>query len=83
MTDKDISMTNVSAWALWLLGGVAIALEVWSGRNWVGHLGILSGAAAATLHVRGFFCQQGEMLRNAYQVGRDAARAEVPVQRIR
>lgn len=76
-------MTNAAAWSLWFLGGVAILANALGMPDWLGHFGMVLGAAAGTVHIRGFFCAQAEMVRNAYNLGRDAAGTEVPFQRTR
>jgi hypothetical protein len=50
---------------------------------------IITAAAAATLHVKSFFCSTKDSMERAFQIGRDKGRLEaleerdVPLQRVR
>ena len=90
MQDRKVSLASSIAWALWAVAGMLVLADLGMTRDDIGHLGIVVGAAAATIHVRSFFCAYALGYREAYRMGRDAGRGEaitekagLPVQRIR
>lgn len=70
MSDKAISINTVVAAVMWVLAVALVSIDVFSAEN-TGDLGIVMSAGAATVTVRGFFCQQFERERNAFGIGRD------------
>lgn len=74
-------MYSVASWILW--GAAALLLGVsWIAQNpHVGMVGLASSAAAATVTTRCYFIAQTEMMRAAFDLGREAGSGSV--QRIR
>lgn len=79
MTDRtlNINLGCVAAWCAWVAAFTLIL------GGWVldypppSRLGLGLSALAATLTIRCYFVRQNEMLRNAFELGRDAAAARV------
>lgn len=58
MMDRQISATESSAWLLWAVAGVVVSVDLFvSTSDDLGHCGLVAAAAAATLHVRSWFCR--------------------------
>lgn len=78
MQDANISAHAVASGALWTLSAVTIGLELFSPTfEDVGFLGVVLGAAAGTLQIRGFLCERAtEALRDAFEFGRETGRQE-------
>ena len=80
-------MTNVIAWAAWIVGAALILLDLWVTDDDLGHLGIMIAAIGHLVHIRAMFCSQAAHMKQAFELGRDAGRLEavpsnVPPQRI-
>ena len=79
VTDRSVSLGCVVAYGLWaatvalLLVGTLFHGLTW--QNW----GLACSAGAATATVRQYFVRQNRMMRNAFELGRDAAVAATPL----
>lgn len=87
MEDRKLSATSTAAWACWAVGVALIAVDLFLLSDDLGHVGVTLAVAGALLHGRALLCQQSEMMRNAFELGKDAGREEalslVPPQPIR
>jgi hypothetical protein len=79
MTDSELTISVGRAFAV-VAYGVAVALIVlmWTtGDKRLGITGLVVSGAGAVALVRSYFVQFGQTVRNAYELGRDSARASV------
>lgn len=78
--DRKVSAGCVVAWGLWsttaLLLGVSLLVPHEAGLA-VGRFGLACSVAAAVAHIRTFFVAQSKHLKNAFELGQDAARADI------
>lgn len=79
MSDRTFSVSYFSAcaYAAWVLVVALVATFCLVGALQYGILACASSALAATLSIRGFCAQVGANLHAAFELGRDAGRAEV------
>ena len=79
-------MTNLYAWAAWIVGASLIVFDLTSSDDDLGHLGIMIAAVGHLAHIRAMFCSQAKHMKQAFELGRDAGRLEavpsMPPQRI-
>lgn len=73
MQDKRVSLTGISAAALWVLSVAMVIVDVFTDVN-SGDLGIIAGLGAATLTIRGYFVDLAAREQNAFEIGRDSVR---------
>ena len=66
----------VAATLAWVAVVVLIGLAALVQNRYLGHAGLAMSAAAATLTIRCFICYQTQMMRNAFDLGRDTGRQE-------
>lgn len=79
MQDKSVSVSlyGLATLVAWSLVGLLVATFSIVGTLTYGVLACSGSALAATLSVRGFCCRLAAELHNAFELGRDAGRAEV------
>lgn len=73
MQDRHVSLTGVTAAALWMLSVVLVVAGALTDVS-CGDLGIVAGLAAVTLTIRGYFVDLADRERNAFEIGRDSVR---------
>lgn len=73
MHDKNVSLRSVIAYSLWLVGITLVVLDVF-GLTGTGDLGVVIVGVGALLQIRGYFLEQAERDRNAFELGRDHER---------
>lgn len=84
MYDKRLSLGCVLAYGLWALVTVLLAASWGFDSADLGRAALATSAAAATAHVRQFFVIQNQMMRNAFELGRDSVSEPVsPLSRTR
>jgi hypothetical protein len=75
MQDRRVSLTGISAIALWVTSLVLVLTDMFTEVN-SGDLGIVAAAGAGTLTIRGYFVDLAARERNAFDIGRDSARRQ-------
>lgn len=73
MQDRHVSLTGVTAAALWMLAVVLVVADTFTDVS-CGDVGIIAGLAAATLTIRGYFVDLAAREQNAFEIGRDSVR---------
>ena len=80
MVEKKVGLGCAVAWGT-TVAVVGLLIVTWFLPHPMdvdfGRLVLVLTGVAAVLHIRTFFVAQSQMLRNAFELGRDAAAAEV------
>lgn len=84
MTDRPVNLGCVVAYALWSLSASAL-LAAWMNECvMLAALACVLSGGAATATIRTYFVYSNRMIRNAFELGRDAGSGGGgPVQRLR
>lgn len=83
MVDREFSLGCATAAGLWLLGVALLVVSVVVGSLHVSQFGLAFTAAAATAQVRQYHVTTNRLMREAFQLGRDLARADPKVRPLR
>lgn len=74
MTDRDVSFGCVVAYVMWTLVVVLLAIAWALDDEAIGRTALALSAAAATATIRSYFVRQNQLMRNAFELGRDVTR---------
>lgn len=74
MTDRDVSFGCVVAYAIWALVVTLLAIAWAVESEALGRTALALSAAAATATIRCYFVRQNQLMRNAFELGRDVTR---------
>lgn len=71
MKDKHISALWALAVGAWGVAFILVGIELAHPASDTDQIGLLIGMAAATLHVRSWFCSQAQRETEAFNLGRE------------
>lgn len=82
IVDKDVSVTAVTSWFLWVVGGALVIVGAFFDL-WFTGVGLYTAGVGGVLSIRHMLCRDSERRHEAFEMGREWERAVSPVRSLR
>lgn len=76
-----LSTTTLAAWLLWIAALAGLAVGVVADEEMYALIGLGCSAAAATVHIRSFFCVFASRFKGAFELGAEMERRRQQLER--